>query len=129
MSRYLTRAFVWDTGGLNTEQLLTGMAAIGERLGRPTVLVPIDDSAATFVAEHSDVLAQWFLFPRLPRELPRRLANKRDLYFLCRSIGLPCPETAFPGSVDHVHAFIERVQFPTVVKVAEPRRLPQAPPH
>jgi capsular exopolysaccharide synthesis family protein len=128
MSRYLTRAFVWDTGGLNTEQLLTGMAAIGERLGRPTVLVPIDDSAAAFVAEHSDVLAKWFLFPRLPRELPRRLANKRDLYLLCRSIGVPCPETAFPGSVDDVHAFIERVQFPTVVKVAEPQRLPKGTP-
>ena len=125
MSRYLTRAFVWDTGGLNTEQLLTGMAAIGERLGRPTVLVPIDDSAATFVAEHSDVLAKWFLFPRLPRELPRRLANKRDLYLLCRSIGVPCPETAFPGSVDEVHAFIERVKFPAVVKAAEPQRLPK----
>jgi len=125
MSRYLTRAFVWDTGGLNTEQLLTGMAAIGERLGRPTVLVPIDDSAAAFVAEHSDVLAKWFLFPRLPRELPRRLANKRDLYLLCRSIGVPCPETAFPDSVDEVHAFIERVKFPAVVKAAEPQRLPK----
>jgi D-aspartate ligase len=125
MSRYLTRAFVLDTRGLNTERLLTGMATIGERLGRPTVLVPTDDSAAAFVAEHSDVLAKWFLFPRLPRELPRRLANKRDLYFLCRTIGVPCPETAFPGSVDDVHAFIERVEFPVVVKAVEPQRLPK----
>src|SRR5260370_17349043 len=45
MSRYLTRAFVWDTGGLNTEQLLTGMAAIRERLGSPTLLLPSPASA------------------------------------------------------------------------------------
>jgi predicted ATP-grasp superfamily ATP-dependent carboligase len=125
MSRYLTGAFVLDTGILNTERLLTGLATIGERLGRPTVLVPTDDSAAAFVAEHSDALGKWFLFPQLPRELPRRLANKRDLYFLCRSIGVPCPETAFPGSVDDLYAFIERVKFPVVVKAAEPQRLPK----
>jgi D-aspartate ligase len=127
-SRYLTGAFVLDTRGLNSERLLTDMAAIGERLGRPTVLVPTDDSAAAFVAEHSDALAKWFLFPRLPRELPRRLANKRDLYFLCQSTGVPCPETAFPGSADDVHAFIERVKFPVVVKAAEPQRLPKGTP-
>jgi D-aspartate ligase len=127
-SRYLTGAFVLDARGLNSERLLTDMAAIGERLGRPTVLVPTDDSAATFIAEHSDALAKWFLFPRLPRELPRRLANKRDMYFLCRSIGVPCPESAFPGSVDDVYAFIERVKFPVVVKAAEPPRLPKGTP-
>jgi len=128
LSRYLTRAFVWDTCGLNTERLLTGMAAIGERLGRPAVLVSTDDSAAAFVAEHSDALAKWFLFPRLPKELPRRLANKRDMYHLCRSTGVPCPESAFPGSVDDVYAFIERAKFPVVVKAAETQRLPKGTP-
>ena len=125
LSRYLTRAFVWDTCGLNTERLLTGMAAIGERLGRPTVLVPTDDSAAAFVAEHSDALSKWFLFPRLPKELPRRLANKREIYHLCQRIGVPCPESAFPASVEDVHAYIERAKFPVVAKAAETQRLPK----
>ena len=128
MSRHLTGAFVMDTRHLNSERLLTDLAAIGKRLGRPTVLVPTDDSAAAFVAEHSDALAKLFLFPRLPRDLPRRLANKRDMYFLCRSIGVPCPESAFPGSVDDVHAFIERASFPVVVKAAETQRLPKGTP-
>src|SRR2546423_8973420 len=92
MSRYLTRAFVLDNRVPHTERLLTDLGTIGERLGRPTILVPTDDSAAAFVAEHSDALAKWFIFPRLPRELPRRLANKRDMYFQCRSLGVPCAE-------------------------------------
>src|SRR5260370_29438871 len=54
MSRYLTRAFVWDTGGLNTEQLLTGMAAIGERLGPPTASASLQYSTPTFLAHHPD---------------------------------------------------------------------------
>lgn len=125
MSRYLTEAFVWEIRSLDPERLLTGLATIGERLGRPTILVPTDDLAAVFVAEHSHALEKWFLFPRLSKDLPRRLANKKELYFLCRSLGVPCPEAAFPGSIDDVHGFIERATFPVVVKAAESQRLPK----
>src|SRR3989442_274812 len=65
MSRYLTGAFVWKTGGLDTGALLTGLAAISERLSGPAILIPTDDVAAAFVAEHSEALENWFLFPQL----------------------------------------------------------------
>jgi D-aspartate ligase len=123
MSRYLAGGFVWEIRGLDAEQLVIGLTAIGERLGRPGILVPTDDLAAVLIAEHSQALENWFRFPRLPRELPRRLANKRDLYFLCRKLGVPCPETVFPGSLDDVHGFIERATFPVVVKAPESQRL------
>jgi predicted ATP-grasp superfamily ATP-dependent carboligase len=125
LSRYLTGAFVWETRGLDTGRLLAGIQIIGERLGRPAILVPTDDLAAAFIAEHSDILQRWFQFPRLPAELPRRLINKRDLHSLCKSITVPCPETAFPTSVDDVHRFIERATFPVVIKAAESHRLPR----
>ncbi len=124
LSRYLTGALVWENGGPDNDSLLTWMATVGRRLDRPAILVPTDDLAAAFIAENSDALEKWFLFPKLPPGLPRRLANKKDLYFLCRSTGTPCPETVFPSSVDDVHEFIERATFPVVVKPAESQRLP-----
>src|SRR5260370_42632076 len=51
LSRYLTRAFVWDTCGLNTERLLNGMAALGERAGVSAGLVSSQDASAPFAAE------------------------------------------------------------------------------
>jgi D-aspartate ligase len=125
MSRYLTGAFVWKILSFDPEPLLTRLATIGEQLGRPTILVPIDDLSAVLVAENSHSLEKWFLFPRLPKELPRRLMNKKELYFLCRSMGVPCPEAAFPGSLDDVYEFIERAKFPVVVKTAVSQWLPK----
>jgi D-aspartate ligase len=123
-SYYLTKAFACDSGDRDAERVLARVTGIGERLGRPTILIPTDDSAAAFVAEHAHKLAKWFLFPRLPGELPRRLSNKKELHFLCRTFGVPCPDNAFPRSVDDVYAFIEHAIFPIMVKAAESQRLP-----
>ena len=123
--RYLKHAFVWRTRAPSPEQVLTRLAAIADRLGRRAILVPTDDAGAAFVAEHAEYLEKWFLFPRLAKALPRRLANKKQLHALCKSIGVPCPEAAFPVSADDVHEFIERGKFPVVIKAAEPQRLPQ----
>jgi len=123
-SRYLSKAFAWDTGDRDAERLLVRITKIGERLGRPTILIPTDDSAAAFIAEHAHALAKWFLFPQVSGDLPRRLSNKRELHFLCRNFAIPCPDNVFPRSVDDVYSFIEHARFPVVVKAAESQRLP-----
>lgn len=125
MSRYSAGVFL--TRAL-TEQghiRLTKLNETGERLGRPTILVPTDDSGAVFVAEHADALGKWFLFPRIEKDLPRRLANKKDLYSLCTAFGVSCPEATFPACLDDVHEFLERARFPVVIKAPEPYRLPR----
>jgi|SRR5579883_1264235 len=122
VSRYVAEAFVCKTAGLNAENLLAGLAQIGESLGRPAILIPTDDPGAVFLAEHAGDLRRWFLFPSVPSDLPRRLVNKHQLYCLCASAGAPCPETTAPASREDVHAFIQRAKFPVVVKVAYPYR-------
>jgi predicted ATP-grasp superfamily ATP-dependent carboligase len=118
-SSYLSGAFIWDTRGLDAQRLLEGMAVIAERLNRPAVVIPTDDAAAIFVAEEAAALQQWFLFPQQPPALPRALANKRELYLLCKRIGVACPEAVFPNSIDDVHEFVKSATFPVMVKVAE----------
>jgi len=127
-SRYLTGAFIWDTRNLSVQRFLRGMDTIGQRLNRPTILIPTDDCAAILIAEHAERLQRWFCFPRQPPTLPRTLANKWELYRLCKALGVPCPETAFPGSIDDVHRFVEHAVFPIVVKAAESWRLPEGRP-
>jgi predicted ATP-grasp superfamily ATP-dependent carboligase len=81
--------------------------------------------AAIFIAENAEALKSWFLFPQLARDLPGRLANKKDLDFLCRSAGVPCPRAEFPSSMHEVGMFLKRATFPVVVKPAESRRVPK----
>jgi predicted ATP-grasp superfamily ATP-dependent carboligase len=128
MSRYIAGSFLTrsllDCGEIRLAKLIQ----VGQRLGRPTVLVPTDDSGSVFVAEHADTLAKWFLLPRIKTDLPRRLANKKELYSICRSFGVPCPEATFPGCLDDVYEFIERAKFPLVIKARETYKLPKGVP-
>jgi D-aspartate ligase len=120
MCRHLTGAFVDKTK--DTNELLNFAAVIGERINRPTILLPTDDNIAVFIAEHASFLARWFLFPHLPTGLPRLLADKMCLPSLCRKAGMSCAGHALPTSIDQVLAFIGRVTFPVVAKPAEHSR-------
>jgi D-aspartate ligase len=119
MCRHLTGAFV---GSKDSNAFLKYVGAIGESINRPTILLPTDDNAAVFMAEHEKVLSRRYLFPNLAAQLPRQLADKVSLYSLCRRVGIPCPEHALPTSIDQVHEFIGRATFPVVVKAAEHSR-------
>jgi D-aspartate ligase len=124
MSRYtagffLTRALT-EQGHIR----LANSNETGEHFGRPTIMVPTDDSGAVFVAEHAEPLSKWFLFPRVEKGLPRRLANKKDLYSLCTTFRVSCPEATFPACLDDLLEFTERARFPVVIKASEPYRLP-----
>ena len=124
LSRHLTGAFVWDTRGLDDRRFLEGMAAIGGQLKRPTVLIPTGDAAAILVAEHANELRQWFLLPEQQADVLRALANKRELPLLCKRLGVPCPDTVAPATLDDVRQFAARATFPVMVKAAESRLLP-----
>jgi D-aspartate ligase len=119
MSRFLTGGFVWPTMLDNPQELLKGMISIAERIGRPSILLPTDDRAAIFVAEHAPQLRECFRFPNQPAELPRRLADKLELFRTCRELGVACPDVALPASKADVAEFSRRATFPIMLKLAQ----------
>ncbi|WP_338697430.1 ATP-grasp domain-containing protein [Streptomyces sp. Q6] len=120
-SRYLRGAFPWrTTGAEEPERLVEGLVRIARRIGRPTVMIPTDEEAAVLIAEHQDPLADaGYLFPRVERELPRRLASKQGLHELCVEHGIPSPAAAFPQSYADIEEFAEKARFPVVAKNRE----------
>jgi D-aspartate ligase len=123
-SRYLAGSFVKETSNMDEGRRMEWLGNLGVRLSRPAILLPTDDSAAAFAAEHADSLEKWFILPPIPKNLPRRLTDKHDLYTLCKSTGVASSEIVFPQSLDDVNKYIEVATFPVVVKAAESRRLP-----
>ncbi|MFJ9179047.1 ATP-grasp domain-containing protein [Streptomyces sp. NPDC102360] len=120
-SRYLCRAFPWRTTGTEEpERLVDGLLRAARRIGRPAVLIPTDEEAAVLIAEHQDPLAAaGLLFPRVERELPRRLASKQGLHELCVEHGIPSPTAAFPASYADIEEFAVKARFPVVAKNRE----------
>jgi D-aspartate ligase len=122
-SRYITKSFVSKSWLTDRETFLNKLSTIAEIIGRPTILIPLDDLSAIFIAENATALSQWFLFPRLPGGLPRQLANNESLYSLCARIGVPCARSVVPRSIDDVREFGNETTFPIVLKAAQQWRL------
>jgi predicted ATP-grasp superfamily ATP-dependent carboligase len=126
LSRYATGRFVWRTGDQHRhqDQLLAGISEVADWIGRPAVLIPTDDHAAIFVADHAEMLRRWFLFPPQSLSLVRELTDKAALYERCRSLGVPLPVAAMVSRSDQLESFAARTSFPVVAKRASPWLLP-----
>ncbi|MDX6561473.1 MAG: hypothetical protein QOD65_1287, partial [Gaiellales bacterium] len=121
VSRYLRGRFVAPTTGFEDDsRLLEIFSGIGRRLERRAIALPTDDEAAVFIAEHASELAQWFISPAVPRDLPRRLSSKRGLHDTCRRLGIPTPRAVFPASRTDVLEFAACAPFPVVAKNVDP---------
>jgi predicted ATP-grasp superfamily ATP-dependent carboligase/ubiquinone/menaquinone biosynthesis C-methylase UbiE len=124
-SHYLHGTFTVAFDPARPKPFLDDLLEVGGRIGRRSVLVPIDDLGALFLVDHAEPLRRWFLFPDQAPELSHSLASKKELYLLCKRLDVPTPETAFPRARDQVLSFAERAQFPVVVKAIDPLLLHQ----
>jgi D-aspartate ligase len=93
---------------------------LGDRIGRPALIIPTDDAGAIFLAEHGDELRPQFLFPSPPEELPRRLAGKATMHRLCRELGVPTAAIHLPDSRREVDEFVDLVGLPVLAKLTRP---------
>jgi predicted ATP-grasp superfamily ATP-dependent carboligase len=115
-SRFWRRNFVWDFARTPATLSLDWLLQRGREIGSRPLLVATDDTSCIFLADHSSALAEVFRFAVLPDGLTRSLANKREMYYLCKQHGIPAAETAFPRSRDDVVAFARTARFPVMLK-------------
>ena len=115
MSRYVYRRIFCDTDAPN-EAIAERILEQGRQIGREPILIPVDDRATAFAADHAGALSELFLFPDQPAELSRMLSNKKELYFLCKRMGVPTPEAKFPQSTVDAARLAQAVAFPVVLK-------------
>lgn len=121
-SRYLSSRILLPTRPREDAAgtLLVDLARAAKLLGTKSILVPTDDEAAIFVAEHAMQLRGDFIVPSIDPRLPRALASKRGLSLLCRQHNVAMPATHFAKSIEDVLVFAETATFPIVIKNSEP---------
>jgi predicted ATP-grasp superfamily ATP-dependent carboligase len=123
-SRYLHRTYELPAGPVTDAPLLALLRDISERIGRPAVLIPMDDRGAIAAARLAGPLLGRFLLPAQPAGLPERVADKAELARLCRELELPHPATALPGSAQQADAMAAGLGLPCVAKWSRPWLLP-----
>lgn len=116
-SRYLTEALPFrTTGDEDPRDLVARLLGFGARIGGRPLAIATDDEAAVLLAENAAALGERFLLPRVPRDLPRRLASKFDLAAVCEQVGIPAPRSRRPHTHDAALAEAAQLGFPVVVK-------------
>lgn len=126
-SRYLRAVHPGPAGGLDPEvpeALLECLTGVSERIGRPAVLVAMDDLSAIAVSRVAPMLRERFRIPHQPDNLPARVADKAELSRLCSRWDVPHPETVIPASGAEAADAVWRLGLPLVAKWSRPWLLP-----
>jgi predicted ATP-grasp superfamily ATP-dependent carboligase len=120
-SRYLHGRHAFEPVA-ETERALLRAA---ERIGRPAVLIPMDDAGAITAARLAERLRGRFLLPAQPRAgVVERAADKAELAGLCRRLGIPHPPSVIPRSAAEAAAATRELGLPLVAKWSRPWLLP-----
>lgn len=120
-SRYWRGVEIIDVESRPTSDTAARLAEFGQSIGgRPQLMVTSDDQAS-FVANHTDVLAGVFEFPTNPPDLVTRVTNKQLLHELCVGLGVPTPHSYFPAHREDVAELMPRLHFPVLIKGIDTR--------
>ncbi|WP_240661297.1 MULTISPECIES: ATP-grasp domain-containing protein [unclassified Streptomyces] len=123
-SRYVRRMHPPPPPEATGEEILAVLRRVAGQVGRPAVLIPLDDATAIAAGRLREELAPDYLLPAMPATLPERVADKAQLATLCAAVGVPHPETLVPDSPDRAVADAERLGLPLVAKWSRPWLLP-----
>ncbi|MET7801447.1 ATP-grasp domain-containing protein [Streptomyces decoyicus] len=119
-SRHLHRMYELPAGPVAHAGLLELLRSVSEGIGRPAVLIPLDDRGAIAAARLAGRLLGRYLLPAQPAGLPERLADKAELARLCRELDLPHPATALPASAQQAADAAGELGLPLVAKWSRP---------
>ncbi|MFE2284428.1 ATP-grasp domain-containing protein [Streptomyces sp. NPDC059443] len=126
-SRYLHAVHPGPPEGLDAEApgaLLECLTGVSERIGRPAVLIAMDDLSAIAVSRAAPMLGGRFRIPHQPDNLPARVADKAELSRLCARWDVPHPETVIPASGAEAAEAAWRLGLPVIAKWSRPWLLP-----
>ncbi|MCA1644678.1 MAG: hypothetical protein LC797_04120, partial [Chloroflexi bacterium] len=130
LSRYARGTLVWDRDAtlLSADELVAALLELAQRINHPRpILIPVDDIGSMLVSDGAACLKSHFLFPDQPTGLARALSSKKELYLLCKDLGVPTPETKFPQSRRDLLRLMSDESFPIVLKSIDPRLMRQRP--
>lgn len=123
-SRYVHHMHSPPPPEASARQVLAVLRRVAGRVGRPAVLIPLDDATAIAAGRLRDDLAPSYLLPEMPATLPERVADKAELAAVCAAADVPHPLTLVPDSPRRAADDARRLGLPLVAKWSRPWLLP-----
>jgi predicted ATP-grasp superfamily ATP-dependent carboligase len=124
-SRFLHRVHTLPPGSTSKWGLESALLRISDSIGRPAVLIALDDRSALSVAALTPRLTGRYMLPGISPELPARVADKAELSLLCEQAGIAHPTTVTPRSAVDAAGQAVALGLPVVAKWSRPWLLPE----
>lgn len=116
-SKYCTKVEVSPDFYACEADLLDFLLAMAERYAGQRLLIPASDDCAWFVGKHHAALSSVFAVVAPGMRVMETLIDKQSQYEQARRLGIPIPETYFPGSSEEVSKLAPSLaNFPYVIK-------------
>ncbi len=122
VSRYCAGRYKWDLKGSETWESLAFLRNVANQLGERPILLPTNDFAALFVADHAAELSASYAFSGQLAATSHALVRKKLMSEMAIKSGIPTPATFAPQSDEDVLRFLETAQFPVVLKADDGAR-------
>ncbi|MFE6890111.1 ATP-grasp domain-containing protein [Streptomyces sp. NPDC057694] len=123
-SRFVSQMHPPPPPGAPLSEIAASLRRTAARIGRPAVLIPMDDAGAIAVSRLREELSGTFLLPEQPGDLAEHVADKARLPELCRGVGIAHPATVLPRDEQEAAAAIGELGPPVVAKWSRPWLLP-----
>ncbi|MGV9840661.1 carboxylate--amine ligase [Streptomyces fungicidicus] len=123
-SRYVHRMHAPPPPGASADEILAVLRRVAGQVGRPAVLIPLDDATAIAAGRLRDDLSPSYLLPAMPATLSERVADKAELAAVCATADVPHPLTLVPDSPRGAAEDARRLGLPLVAKWSRPWLLP-----
>ncbi|MEU5881187.1 ATP-grasp domain-containing protein [Spirillospora sp. NPDC047279] len=123
-SRYLHRRHDWGPLPHQGTALTGHLEDVATRIGRPALLIPLDDAGAIYIAENAAALRSAFVFPAQSPDTPRMVADKASLMRSAERHGIATPASRTPTTDTEVGDAVAELELPLIAKWARPWRLP-----
>lgn len=112
-SRYWSRIIPVDR---RPNAYLETLLELGRTSSRETVLFPTSDALVKLLSDNRDELGKYYRFVLPERHVVDLLLDKTAFYDWAIQTGFPVPESHIVGSPDELHAVLERIPYPCLLK-------------
>lgn len=118
-SRYCAGKSHWDVDQAPPEKSVDELIRLARRVGQRCMLISTTDTATIFVADHAEVLKEWFIFPAQSGAMVQSLCNKKQMHDFARKSNVPTPETFWPQTRADLIECLRWLQFPLMIKAVD----------
>jgi len=84
-----------------------------------SLLIPTDDYTVIVLSKNKKKLEQLYVVGVMDWQITRKIIYKHEIYEFGSSIGVACPKTILPKSVDDLKIELKNVSYPCLIKPCE----------